>query len=51
MAIAGFLLLGGNMHDLWGDNLSSWIDKVSLISFGAISLCSVLAWLRVREFL
>ncbi len=51
MAIAGFLLLGGNMHDLWGDDLSSWIDKVSLISFGAISLCSVLAWLRVREFL
>jgi len=48
LAILGFLFLGGNIYDLWGPGLSSWIDKVSLISIGSMSLCIVLAGFRFR---
>ena len=49
LAVIAFLFLGGNMHDLWGDTISAWIDKVSLISFGAMIVCYILADIRFRK--
>jgi len=49
LAIVGFIFLGGNIHDLWGAGVSSWIDKASLISIGAMILCFILALLRFRK--
>ncbi|MCX6240268.1 MAG: glycosyltransferase family 87 protein [Bacteroidetes bacterium] len=49
LAIIGFVFVGGNIHDLWGDELSAWIDKVSLISLGAMSLWFIVATLRFRK--
>jgi len=49
ISIVGFLFLGGNIHDLWGDSLSVWIDNASFISFGAMSICVILAGLRFRK--
>ncbi|MEI6436003.1 MAG: glycosyltransferase family 87 protein, partial [Bacteroidota bacterium] len=49
LAITGFLFLGGNINDLWGSEISSWIDRVSLISLGAMSLWFVMAKLRFQR--
>jgi len=46
MAAIGFLFLGGNIYDLWGAELTAWFDKISLITFGAVFLCYILARFR-----
>ncbi len=45
-----FIFLGGNIYDLWGAELSSLFDQISLISIGAMGLCFLMAIFRFRKY-
>ncbi len=51
MSITGFLCIGGNIHDLWGNKLSGSINDLSLISIGTIVLLIVLFRKRMQAVL
>jgi hypothetical protein len=42
VAGAGMLLLGGNVHDLWGRAMSQRLDALSLVAVGALLLIAAL---------
>ncbi len=51
IAILGSLVIGFNYSDIFGRNISTLIDQLSLISLGAIMLLFVLFQLRRRSIL
>lgn len=40
--VAGFVFTGCNIHDLWGHDLSAFINDISLVSWGTVLLIAAL---------
>jgi hypothetical protein len=49
VAIAGFILTGINMHDLWGSTIWHFFINISLVAVGACLIQTVLVYLRLRD--
>lgn len=49
ISITGFILLGGNYHDIWGAELSGFLNDISLVSIGTILLIVVLFTRRFKK--
>jgi hypothetical protein len=49
ISIFGFIGIGGNFSELLGQQTSKYLDNISLISFGAIALLTVLFTTRARN--
>jgi len=49
LIIMGFVLTGGNIHDLWGYKLSSFFQHISLVTFGTLILISILFSGRIKK--
>jgi len=41
MLVAALLLHGGNWHDLWGHNLSAWMEQRGFLGLGNVLICLV----------
>ena len=48
VSILGFICIGGNFSEILGKQTSNYLDQISLISFGAIALLTVLYSARLR---
>ena len=51
VTIMGFILIGGNIHDLWGHQISKFINDISLVSIGTLILLTILFIKRKQEVL
>jgi len=49
VVIVGFVLLGMNLHDLWGQRLWNIFNNLSLVGVGALLILISLLWLRNLE--
>ncbi len=50
LAILGFIFYGGNWHDLWGHNISVWIERFGLLGVGnlLIIITSIFYFLKLN---
>jgi hypothetical protein len=49
VAVAGFVFLGGNFHDLLGSRLSLFVENISLVAAGAVMLLIVVFYMRSEK--
>ncbi len=49
ITIIGFIFLGGNYYDIWGSDLSSFFNDISLVSIGTLLLIFILFRKRFQK--
>lgn len=51
ITIVGFIFLGGNFNDIWGSDLSSFFNDISLVSIGTLLLIFILFRKRFQGYI